>query len=76
VGSVTTRRGLIKVAGGEGTATRTIRLLSSILSYAVDQGIIEKNPALGVKLAPGGQRHRCWRMTGVGRLPQQHRIIE
>jgi integrase len=52
------KRGLIKVAGGEGTATRTIRLLSSILSYAVDQGIIEKNPALGVKLAPGGQRHR------------------
>ena len=31
------KRGLIKVAGGEGTATRTIRLLSSILSYAVDQ---------------------------------------
>lgn len=52
------KRGLIKVTGGEGTATRTIRLFSSILSYAVDMGVIERNPALGVRLAPGGQRHR------------------
>ncbi len=52
------KRGLIKVTGGEGTATRTIRLFSSILSYAVDAGMIERNPALGVKLAPSGQRHR------------------
>jgi integrase len=52
------RRGLIKVTGGDGTATRTIRLLSSILSYAVDLELIPVNPALGVKLAPGGQRHR------------------
>ena len=52
------KRGLIKVSGGDGTATRTIRLLSSILSYAVDMGLIASNPALGVKLAPGGQRHR------------------
>jgi integrase len=52
------KRGLIHVSGGDGTATRTIRLLSSILSYAVDMGLIASNPALGVKLAPGGQRHR------------------
>lgn len=52
------RRGKINVTGGEGTATRTIRLLSSILSYAVDMELIDKNPALGIKLPPGGQRHR------------------
>jgi integrase len=52
------KRGLILVSGGDGTATRTIRLLSSILSYAVDMGLIPSNPALGVRLAPGGQRHR------------------
>jgi integrase len=52
------KRGVIKVSGGDGTATRTIRLLSSILSYAVDMGLIASNPALGVRLAPGGQRHR------------------
>lgn len=52
------KRGLIKGTGGEGTATRTIRLFSSILSYAVDAGMIDRNPALGIKLAPSGQRHR------------------
>lgn len=52
------KRGLIKVTGGEGTAVRTVRLFSSILSYAVDGGIIERNPALGVKLPPTGRRHR------------------
>ncbi len=52
------RRGLVKVTGGEGTATRTIRLFSSILSYAVDAGLIERNPALGIKLPASGRRHR------------------
>jgi integrase len=51
-------RGKIKVTGGEGTATRTIRLFSSILSYAVDMELIERNPALGIRLPPSGQRHR------------------
>lgn len=52
------KRGLIKVTGGDGTAVRTIRLFSSILSYAVDTGVIERNPALGIKLPPTGRRHR------------------
>ncbi|MFZ4072549.1 MAG: integrase, partial [Caulobacterales bacterium] len=43
-------RGRIRVVGGEGTATRTIRLLSSILSFAEDRGMIASNPARGVKL--------------------------
>jgi integrase len=52
------RRGLIKVKGGQGTAVRAVRLFSSILSYAVDGGIIERNPALGIKLPASGRRHR------------------
>lgn len=51
-------RGIIKVTGGDGTAVRTVRLFSSILSYAVDAGIIDRNPALGVKLPSAGRRHR------------------
>lgn len=62
------KRGLIKVTGGEGTATRTIRLFSSILSYAVDAGVIERNPALGIRLAKGGQRHRYLSPTELKRL--------
>ena len=61
-------RGKIKVTGGEGTATRTIRLFSSILSYAVDMELIERNPALGVKLPPSGQRHRYLSSDELRRL--------
>jgi hypothetical protein len=52
------KRGVIEVTGGDGTAIRTIRLFSSILSYAVDAGVIERNPALGIKLPLSGRRHR------------------
>ncbi len=62
------KRGLIKVTGGEGTATRTVRLFSSILSYAVDRGMIDANPALGVRLAPGGPRHRYLNPDEIRRL--------
>jgi integrase len=64
------KRGVIKVKGGEGTATRTIRLFSSILSYAVDRGLIESNPALGVRLAPSGQRHRYLSPEELKRLAE------
>ena len=42
-------RGRAIVQGGRGTATRTAGLLGGILSYAVEQGIIETNPMRGVK---------------------------
>jgi integrase len=50
------------------TATRTIRLFSSILSYAVDMELIPRNPALGIKLPPGGQRHRYLSADELRRL--------
>ena len=42
-------RGRAIVHGGRGAATRTAGLLGGILSYAVEQGIIETNPMRGVK---------------------------
>jgi integrase len=42
-------RGRAIVRGGIGTATRTIGLFGGILSYAVELGIIERNPAHGVR---------------------------
>ncbi|RZN13419.1 integrase arm-type DNA-binding domain-containing protein [Bradyrhizobium sp. Leo121] len=42
-------RGKAIVRGGAGTATRTVGLLGGILSYAVDAGIIETNPARGIR---------------------------
>lgn len=46
------------VTGGEGTATRTVRLLGGIFSYAVAHGYIEKNPRLGVKVYADGKGER------------------
>jgi len=42
-------RGRAIVKGGPGTASRTIGLLGSMLSFAVSEGIISANPARGVK---------------------------
>src|SRR5690606_15852816 len=41
-------RGVVNVTGGKGTAARTKGLLGGILTYAVERGIIELNPATGV----------------------------
>jgi len=42
-------RGRAIVRGGGGTATRTVGLLGGILTYAVEAGIIERNPAHGLR---------------------------
>lgn len=51
-------RGKAVVEGGAGTASRTAGLLGGILSYATSEGIIENNPARGVKRPSDGQRQR------------------
>jgi integrase len=58
--SVKTRklRGKAIVRGGAGTATRTVGLLGGILTYAVDAGIIERNPAHGLKKPKDNVRTR------------------
>lgn len=45
----TKTRGRALVKGGKGAANRTLGLLSSMLSFAVEQKMIAENPALGVK---------------------------
>jgi hypothetical protein len=50
-----TETGRSRVTGGKGTATRTVRLLGGIFSYAVDRGYMASNPRLGVKLYPDGK---------------------
>jgi integrase len=52
------KRGKSIVTGGLGTAARTVGLLSGILTYAVNQGVIEKNPAHGVPKPADGVKKR------------------
>lgn len=45
----TKKRGQSIVRGGIGTGTRTVGMLGAILTYAREQGIIEANPAHGIR---------------------------
>jgi integrase len=51
-------RGKAIVRGGAGTATRTVGLLGGILTYAVEAGIIDRNPAHGIKKPKDNIRNR------------------
>ncbi len=45
-----TEKGRSIVKGGKSAATRSVRVLSSMFTYAIDHGIAEANPCSGVKL--------------------------
>lgn len=51
-------RGRAIVRGGAGTASRTVGLLGGILTYAVEAGIIEHNPAHGLRKPKDNVRDR------------------
>jgi integrase len=51
-------RGKAIVRGGAGTATRTVGLLGGIFTYAIEAGIIESNPAHGIRKPKDNVRKR------------------
>ena len=51
-------RGVRRVVGGRGAASRTIGLLGSIFTFAVNRGIIDVSPARGVRRFGDGVRER------------------
>lgn len=64
----TGRRGLARVRGGEGAATRTVGLLGGIISYAVEEGIRKDNPVRGVKRYPDKKNERFLSPKEIGSL--------
>lgn len=69
-------RGKRIVTGGDGTATRTVRLASSILSFGVREGLLPANPALGVETAPDKNRDRFLSEAEAKRLGEAMRFVE
>ncbi|WP_292328034.1 site-specific integrase, partial [Mesorhizobium sp.] len=64
------KRGKSIVKGGLGTAARTAGLLGGILSFAVSEGIIERNPAEGVRRPADQRRTRRLNREEYRRLGQ------
>ncbi len=46
------------IRGGEGTANRSLSLLSTIMSFAMREEIIERNPVFGIERSVGNMRER------------------
>lgn len=72
----TTKRGRSIVTGGKGTATRTLGLLGGILSYAVEQGLLETNPAHGLVRYKDEKRERFLSREEFARLGQVLALAE
>lgn len=72
----TRKYGRARVTGGKGTATRTVRLLGGIFSYAVERGYIESNPRLGVKVYADGKGQRFLSPDELKRLGEALREAE
>lgn len=64
----TKKRGRAIVTGGKGTATRTVRLLGGILTYAIEQGMRADNPTQGVRKFVDGQGMRHLSTDELARL--------
>jgi integrase len=54
----TRKHGVRKARGGAGTATRAVRVLSSVFAYAEDHELVDKNPCRGVRLQPSRKCER------------------
>lgn len=63
-----TVKGRSIIKGGKGTATRTVRLLGGMFTYALNHGLVETNPCAGVKVFKDGSKERFLRQIELDNL--------
>jgi Arm DNA-binding domain/Phage integrase, N-terminal SAM-like domain len=61
----TVKFGRAVVKGGKGTATRTVRLLGGIFSFAVRRKLRKDNPVRGIEKYPDRKSERSCRLTNL-----------
>jgi integrase len=64
----TKKQGRAIVAGGKGTAARSLAVLGAMLEFGTGRGILSNNPAKGVKLYKGETKERFLSAVEVARL--------
>nr|WP_272214084.1 site-specific integrase [Marinicella sp. W31]MDC2876077.1 tyrosine-type recombinase/integrase [Marinicella sp. W31] len=72
----TGKRGRSIVKGGRGTATRTVRLLGGIFTYAVRRDYVQDNPCRGVQLYRDGRGDRFLKPEEFRRLGETLKLAE
>ncbi|PCI85227.1 MAG: hypothetical protein COB24_13900 [Hyphomicrobiales bacterium] len=72
----TKKHGRVIVKGGKGTATRTVRLLGGIFSYAVNNSYLKTNPRTGVKLYADKKNERFLSTSELENLGDALRTAE
>jgi integrase len=72
----TRKRGRAIVAGGRGTAARSLAVLAALLHFAVDRKLIAENPAKGVKLYKGEKKERFLSEAEVAHLANTVTVME
>ena len=59
---------MARVAGGEGTARKAVRLLRAIFAWGIAERIIDRNPAAGVAFGSDGEREAVLDAPDYARL--------
>jgi integrase len=72
----TKKQGRAIVTGGKGAATRTVRLLGGIFSFAVERGYLKENPRSGVKVFADGKNERFLSLNEIQKLGDTLREAE
>ncbi|MCB1932754.1 MAG: site-specific integrase [Candidatus Accumulibacter sp.] len=78
----TKTRGVARVTGGKGTADKAVLVLRAAFSWAVAEGLLQENPAAGVRVAQPGQRDTILEGTAdyadlfrtLAQMENEHRI--